>query len=63
MPLSPDDKLGPYEILGPIGENRRGQGDTRLGREVAVKTASPSTRTVKVLDVGWAKVGTAVLYV
>jgi serine/threonine-protein kinase len=41
MPLSAGDKLGPYEILGPIGAGGMGEvyraRDSRLGREVAIK--------------------------
>src|ERR1700692_3428869 len=41
MPLSIGDKLGPYEILAPIGAGGMGEvyraRDTRLGREVAIK--------------------------
>ena len=41
MPLSPGDKLGPYEILAPIGAGGMGEvwkaRDTRLNRIVAVK--------------------------
>jgi hypothetical protein len=36
MPLSVGDKLGPYEILAPIGVYK---GDTRLDRIVAVKVS------------------------
>ena len=41
MPLSPGDKLGPYEILAPIGAGGMGEvyraRDTRLERVVAIK--------------------------
>jgi Tol biopolymer transport system component len=41
MPFSPGDKLGPYEILAPIGAGGMGEvykaRDTKLDREVAVK--------------------------
>src|SRR5271167_3829227 len=41
MPLSVGDKLGPYEILAPIGHGGMGEvyraRDTRLHRDVAVK--------------------------
>jgi serine/threonine protein kinase len=41
MALSAGDKLGPYEILGPIGAGGMGEvyraRDSRLGRQVAVK--------------------------
>ena len=43
MPLSVNTKLGPYEILAPIGEGGMGQvyraRDTRLDRIVAIKVA------------------------
>jgi eukaryotic-like serine/threonine-protein kinase len=41
VPLAAGDKLGPYEILAPIGEGGMGEvwkaSDTRLGRMVAIK--------------------------
>ena len=44
MPLQPGDKLGPYEILAPIGAGGMGEvwkaRDTRLDRIVAIKTSS-----------------------
>src|SRR5215469_7442096 len=43
MPLSPGDKLGPYEILSPIGAGGMGEvykaRDTRLDRTVAIKVS------------------------
>ena len=43
MPISAGDKLGPYEILTPLGEGGMGQvwtaRDTRLNRVVAIKTS------------------------
>ena len=44
MTLSVSDKLGPYEILAPIGKGGMGEvyraRDTRLNREVAVKVSA-----------------------
>ena len=41
MPLSAGDKLGPYEILAPIGAGGMGEvykaRDTKLDRDVAIK--------------------------
>jgi serine/threonine protein kinase len=41
MPISPGDKLGPYEILAPIGKGGMGEvyraRDTKLKRDVAVE--------------------------
>jgi eukaryotic-like serine/threonine-protein kinase len=44
MPLSAGDKLGPYEILAPIGAGGMGAvyraRDSRLGRDVAIKISA-----------------------
>src|SRR6202011_4426887 len=49
MPLAAGDKLGPYEILAPIGKGGMGEvyqaRDTRLDRDVAVKVLPQSFAT------------------
>src|ERR1700692_2914919 len=44
MSLSPGDKLGPYEIVAPIGAGGMGEGfrarDSRMGRDVAIKISA-----------------------
>src|ERR1700738_2089516 len=46
MSLAPGTKLGPYEIVAPLGAGGMGEGycarDTRLGREVAIKVLPAS---------------------
>ena len=46
MPLSIGTRLGPYEILAPIGEGGMGEvykgRDTRLDRIVAASSAKPA---------------------
>ena len=41
MALKTSDKLGPYEIIAPVGAGAMGEvyraRDTRLGRDVAIK--------------------------
>ena len=44
MPLQPGERLGPYEILSPIGAGGMGEvyraRDTRLNRDVAIKVSA-----------------------
>ena len=48
MPLAAGKRLGPYEILGPIGAGGMGEvykgRDTRLNRTIAIKILKPGAR-------------------
>ena len=49
MPLSSGTRLGPYEVLFPIGAGGMGEvyraRDPRIGREVAIKVIAPDKET------------------
>ncbi len=51
MPLAPGTRLGPHEILAPLGAGGMGEiyraRDTRLGREVAIKILPPALASDK----------------
>jgi hypothetical protein len=48
MTLEPNTRLGPYEILSPLGAGGMGHysrgGSARLGRDVQITTRPSSTR-------------------
>ncbi|TPW04293.1 MAG: serine/threonine protein kinase, partial [bacterium] len=48
MPLAPGFRLGPYDIVAPLGAGGMGEvyraRDSRLGREVAIKVLPDSLR-------------------
>ena len=48
MTLAAGTKLGPYEVLGPLGAGGMGEvyraRDTRLGRDVPVKVLPPGLK-------------------
>ena len=54
MPLKPGEKLGPYEILAPIGAGGMGEvyrgRDTRLDRTVAIKVIAGGLATPQQRD-------------
>jgi len=49
MPLSSGTRLGPYEVLSPVGAGGMGEvyraRDPRIGREVAIKVIAPDKET------------------
>jgi serine/threonine protein kinase len=51
MPLAPSTRLGPYQIIAPIGAGAMGEvyraRDPRLDREVAVKILSGADPNLK----------------
>ena len=42
MPLPAGTRLGPYEVLAPIGAGCMGEADAKLDREVAIKVLPDS---------------------
>ena len=46
MPIAPGERLGPYEIVAPLGAGGMGEvyraRDDRLGRDVAIKVSKES---------------------
>jgi Tol biopolymer transport system component len=51
MPLEPGTRFGPYEVSGPLGAGGMGEvyraRDTKLGRDVAIKTLPPALASDK----------------
>jgi hypothetical protein len=51
VPISPGDRLGPYELLDPLGTGGRGAvypvKDVRLDREIAVKVLPVCERVLR----------------
>lgn len=64
MSLSPGTRLGPYEILRPLGSGGMGEvfsaRDTRLNRTVAIKAISPQFRSVRGFEDRFAREAQAV---
>src|ERR1700694_808392 len=56
MPLSAGDRLGPYEILAPIGAGGMGEvyraHDPRVGRDVAIKVSKERLYETRTRDCG-----------
>ena len=53
MALAPGTRLGPYEVIGPLGTGGMGEvyraSDARLGRDVAVKVL-PATSGIRMIS-------------